>query len=435
MKKELLNEILKIKVLSNYDTSKTSVENEGVLVERTTLKTLAKDARYLEALRLELDDILRKTGALGSKGMLKTSDDVIFALKNGSIEVADLGRINHAILKTSKNPALRKTAAGWIVSQKTFGKAFSSGTATQRLAKLKELNPNMSDEMIRDLHMANELRLKNLGKSGKLKPKVEPKPKVADDAGKLADDAGKVADDAGKVGTQNVSQNVEVIIQQTGRELDDVARQKGWKNIDDWARNDKDDYLRYMDGERRQLRNKKGIFSRFVNWGRRSILFSTLLKIAKWGAIGYGVWWLYNKMKEVDIDTVCEEGEVFMGEGIGCKPKKPEDDKCPEGEHFEQGKGCVKDGGGGGGGGGGQIKDPNGNTYIECTPPYYKGCVGKKGDDNIRKVQDCLGVTPNGFFNKETEDALFNKINKRSFSPSDMPTICAKSSGTSGFQI
>ena len=38
-------------------------------------------------------------------------------------------------------------------------------------------------------------------------------------------------------------------------------------------------------------------------------------------------------------------------------------------------------------------------------------------------------------FNKETEDALFNKINKRSFSPSDMPTICAKSSGTSGFQI
>ena len=99
MKKKLLNEILKIKVLSNYDTSKTSVENQSVLLERTTFKTLAKDSRYLEALTLELDDILRKTGALGSKGMFKTADDVIFALKNGSIEVADLGRINHAILK------------------------------------------------------------------------------------------------------------------------------------------------------------------------------------------------------------------------------------------------------------------------------------------------------------------------------------------------
>ena len=55
--------------------------------------------------------------------------------------------------------------------------------------------------------------------------------------------------------------------------------------------------------------------------------------------------------------------------------------------------------------------------------------------DNIKKAQDCLGVTPNGFFNQETEDALKNKINKKSFTSSDMSAICAKSYGGGSFQI
>jgi hypothetical protein len=46
-----------------------------------------------------------------------------------------------------------------------------------------------------------------------------------------------------------------------------------------------------------------------------------------------------------------------------------------------------------------------------------------------------LGVTPNGFFNQETEDALKNKINKKSFTSSDMSAICAKSYGGGSFQI
>jgi hypothetical protein len=70
---------------------------------------------------------------------------------------------------------------------------------------------------------------------------------------------------------------------------------------------------------------------------------------------------------------------------------------------------------------------------VECEPPYYKGCVAKKGNEDIRTIQDCLGITPNGFFNQETESALKNKINKMTFNKSDIPAICAKSYGASNF--
>ena len=100
MKKELINEVLRMKLLSNYDTKNTFDENSEIILERTTLNTLAKDARYLEALSKELDDILKITGPLGAKGMLKNADDIIFALKTGSMSVADLGKLNRTNLKT-----------------------------------------------------------------------------------------------------------------------------------------------------------------------------------------------------------------------------------------------------------------------------------------------------------------------------------------------
>lgn len=459
MKKELINEILRIQVLSNYDTKNTFTENQGVILERTTAKTLAQDARYLEALRMELDDILRTTGALGAKGMFKTADDVIFALKNQSMSVADLGKLNRSILKNSKNPTLRKTAAGWVVSTETFSKAFSSGTATQRLAKLKELNPNMSDDMLKDLHAANELRLKNLGKSGK-----GPKPKTGGGktgTGKTGGDIGGEIGGGTKIGggtggtkigggTGGAKQGDTIINQtfhidgktfknqdeyvkylnqygddfarQNGRYFDDFAKQNGHDNWISWMRKDPDEATRAWIKEGR---SGKGVFAKFVNWGKRTITWKGLWGLAKLAAIGYGIWWLYDAFKKEDIDTICDEqGMCWAGQGKGCLPCKKEDDDDDDDDN-------DKDTGGGGGG----IVDNQGNKYIECDPPFYKGCVGKKGNTDIQKAQECLGVTPNGFFNQETEDALYKKINKKNFSSSDMSNICARSLGSSGFEI
>lgn len=430
MKKELINEVLRMKLLSNYDTKNTFDENNEIILERTTLKTLSKDARYLEALSKELDDILKITGPLGSKGMLKNADDVIFALKTGSMEAADLGKLNRTILKTSKNPALRKSAAGWVVSTETYMKAFSSGTPTQRLAKLKMKNPNMSDEMIRDLHSANELRLKNLNKakSGNRTKTVKNVDNVADSGRKVDDvvDAGKGTGGA-KQGDTIINQTfhfdgkqfkstdeVADYISQTGkRDFDDLARQNKHDSFMSWMKRDPD---AAMTAARNNSKSGKGIFRKILDWGRRRLKWSVLKGLAKIAGVSWLVWYLFFKKDGFEVD--CEEGE-HMKEGVGCVPDKIT---------------------GGGDQGGGQdntkvITDNEGNKYQECTDIYYKGCVNKTGSTDIKKVQDCLGVTPNGFFNQETEDALYKKINKKSFSASDIPTICARSSGSSVFQI
>ena len=425
MEKQLINEILRIKLLSNYDTKNTFSENSEIIIERTTLKTLAKDARYLEALYLELDDILKMTGPLGAKGMFKTADDVIFALKNQSMPVADLGKLNRSVLKTSKNPVLRKSAAGWVVSTETFSKAFSSGTATERLAKLKSKNPNMSDDMLRDLHTANELRLTNLGKSGK----------NLGQGGKTVGQGGKTGGQGGKnIIINNINNNSNNFIHSveytkelnkyaddwmrtTGKDADELARKYKFKNFEDWGRTDPDGMIRVMESE---ARTGRGFFGRAFAKGRR---WATVWSIVKWGGLAVGAYWLYKQLFSGSNECADEPG-THMVEGVGCVPNEP-----PKPTPTPDVDPVVTDTTTNQGGGG------DGEKYIECGPPYYKGCIGKKGDDNIKKAQDCLGVTPNGFFNQETEDALKNKINKKSFTPSDMSAICAKSYGGGSFQI
>jgi hypothetical protein len=200
------------------------------------------------------------------------------------------------------------------------------------------------------------------------------------------------------------------------KDFDEFARNNGHDNFKKWMSVDEEGAMRslYENG-----RKGKGIFGKLVNWGKRRLKWRFLWSLAKIAGVSWLAWYLFFKKDGFSVE-------------------------CDGGTHFEEGKGCVPDktGGDQGGGdqGGGQdntkvITDNEGNKYQECTDIYYKGCVNKPGSTDIKKVQDCLGVTPNGFFNQETEDALYKKINKKSFSASDIPTICARSSGSSVFQI
>jgi hypothetical protein len=77
---------------------------------------------------------------------------------------------------------------------------------------------------------------------------------------------------------------------------------------------------------------------------------------------------------------------------MSCEGFVPEDD-CPEGQTWD-GEKCVPSGGG------------RGTTWTNCTSfPYKKGCK----NNDIKKIQDCLGITPDGKFGSETEKALKSK--------------------------
>ena len=67
-------------------------------------------------------------------------------------------------------------------------------------------------------------------------------------------------------------------------------------------------------------------------------------------------------------------------------------------------------------------------NFVDCVDIYRKGC--KDTGDDIERVQECLDVPVTGNFDKKTEDALFDKINKRDFTKSDIGRICRR--GSSG---
>jgi hypothetical protein len=76
---------------------------------------------------------------------------------------------------------------------------------------------------------------------------------------------------------------------------------------------------------------------------------------------------------------------------MSCEGLVSDVDKCPEGQTWD-GEKCVSNGGG--------------TTWTNCTSfPYKKGCK----NDDIKKIQDCLGITSDGKFGSDTEKALKSK--------------------------
>ena len=71
-----------------------------------------------------------------------------------------------------------------------------------------------------------------------------------------------------------------------------------------------------------------------------------------------------------------------------------------------------------------QTTNGNPSSYKECSGLYYKGCKDKAGETYIIQIQECLGVKKTGLFDKQTEEALFNKIRKRKFRVVDIEDIC-----------
>lgn len=430
MEKELLNEILRIRLLSNYDMKSTLTENKEIILEKTAkvIGDLGKKERaLLAASETELKTALsqgKKLTITAKDGvtLLRTTDEIIGALKAGNLAPAEAGRVYRNAFKNTTDPKLLKGIADLTVDGTGFISKYGNLNKSDFISRVTrdlKIGPQQAEALFK----SNTKRLSKLTKN-----------------------ASKNARKSGNININNINNNSNNFIHSveytkelnkyadnwmrtTGKDADELARKYKFKNFEDWGRRDSDGMIRVMESE---IRSGKGFFGRSFAKGRR---WATVWSIVKWGGLAYGAYWLYKKISPLfsgSYDCADEPG-THMVEGVGCVPDGGD------------GGGGEGEGGGEGGEGGGDtedkgpngenLKDSEGNKYVVCEPPYYKGCVGKKGDDNIKKAQDCLGVTPNGFFNQETEDALKNKINKKSFTSSDMSAICAKSYGGAGFQI
>jgi hypothetical protein len=78
---------------------------------------------------------------------------------------------------------------------------------------------------------------------------------------------------------------------------------------------------------------------------------------------------------------------------MSCEGMVHEDD-CPEGQTWD-GEKCVT-----------VNPNPNPTPWVDCTSlPYKKGCK----NNDIKKIQDCLGIKSDGKFGSDTERALKSK--------------------------
>lgn len=407
MKKELLEEIRRIKFISNYNSEFTSEENKQTLIEQG-FRSIIRDTSQLRGLMSDIEKVLSseiKGGVFKTKDLktLKTADEVIDALRLGKLAPAEQGRLSWNIFRKTDNPVIMKAVAEDAVQSKTFIQKYGSldkQTFVNRLKDKYKLNSKQAEE----LWKANSRRISSSTK------KIEDL-KTAREAAKVR--RAKRAE-AALQETEEAARKSNVSVEEVESTLNSLNRsERRW--FENWKKINKIEnfevYIQNRGNFERLLsdfRSRGGIWNKVFKWGKRTVLFSGLIALSKFligmGLLGFGVWWLYDQFKKIGWDV----------------------DDCEPGYYYKKGVGCIKRGGGDEEDEDEGDEEDEEDKYVECDTLYKKGCKNKKGNIDIMKAQECLKVTPTGLFDQATEDALFKKINKRTFTKDDLTTICSK---------
>lgn len=185
----LSEEIKRIRLFTNYDSRKTLTENEIILNEQigTFLKDLVKTDAAVE--RAAIRDLDAGFGAIkgaitDTKGIvLRDADEVMRAVKAGTLAPAELGKVNKVLFKNTTNSVVKQAIAKDLASSTTFATKYATKSEAEALLMLEAKGYTKSEAKM----IVNEY--KNSGKAfkgGKItktkitknrKPPVKPRPK------------------------------------------------------------------------------------------------------------------------------------------------------------------------------------------------------------------------------------------------------------------
>jgi hypothetical protein len=296
MEKKILEEILRIRLLSDYDMRSTLTENRDIILERGVFSTVGKsadDVAKLEksmATALDAGAQVKKltiTSTLGET--LRTADEWMAALRAGTLSPAESAKVYWKAFKNTTDPNLIKAVSERMVDGATFSKKYGNLDYKTFTSRMKQ-DFSLADDQVEALWKANKQKvLKNV-----------------DNVDDLAKTGAKTTDDVVDAGRGGVNQSQSVVVnnyvggfkeaddlaRKIGPEVDDIARQKGFKNADDWFNADPKGMYGYA---RNSSKSGKGVFGRIVNWGKKVIKWKSLKTLAILTGVAYGAWWLFFK--------------------------------------------------------------------------------------------------------------------------------------------
>jgi hypothetical protein len=391
-KKIILEEISRMRYILEYNLGKTSVENLKVITEWKAFRDLLMTRDGVTAVRGEIESVL-KTGNLeikavkdlaGGTEILTRASDILKAIKDGRLTEQSLLELKGAMFQTTTNPGVIEAIAKDLVNSKEWERSYAHLSNQEILSKLRrgKLKVNPNSDQARAILNAHEAKL------------------------------------AEELRAAEELRNAENLRQRDPYRESPYRSEKEWKDYSTLRTEEeraREFYRRYggtIESEART--NPKGLFEKIKDAGlflKKKGGKWVLTKAVKWlifGGLAYAVW---------------KNWSTIVGAIVGCGDGEIEDPNTGE---------CVKSGTSADDGDDNNeniIRDEQGNVYNPCTGVYKINCVTKDGinelgTDYISKAQECLGLSPTGMFNKELENKLSGKINKRSFTKDDIRFIC-----------
>lgn len=401
--KNIINEeINRIKLLFSYDSSKTLNENLQ-LSEQSQLKSLFRaDAAVARTAAKELDTAMAsiKGGVTRVDGViLKNGDEIIKAVKAGKLAPAELGKINGALLKTSTNPAVKTAVIQDVVGTSTFATKYGTKTEAEAISALQAKGWTNADAKAAIAEYKSSGKSFKGGKSagkgtggnttntqGKGKGVNNTKPKKT----RTKSGQGKIKAQPGKPTRWQQFKNRLVGLSRT-KIFKLLLAAGGLYLVYRWWTDEGS--APFPDCIGKNIPEED--FEKMVNEGDGSVLISDT-GVAAIDRAGGGKF--YDDKKFVTGNgKYSGTWEEVTGTGVVITIGGTQYTMSCEGVQDDE---DDDDGGGGGGGTGG-----GGTTYKDCASfPYSKGC---KSED-IRKVQECLGISADGKLGPNTETTLKN---------------------------
>lgn len=157
MKQNLLEEINKMKMMFSYDNKRTLTENMNIEEQRSALRDLAADTKFVSKNRAELESILSKAAG-GLKDIngnsLKTAEELTNAISKDLLSPANLGKVNRGLLRSSGvsrevKEAVAKDIGEFMYTKKADYQGATRETMKEALIKQNNYSPEEAEMIVK----------------------------------------------------------------------------------------------------------------------------------------------------------------------------------------------------------------------------------------------------------------------------------------------